>query len=139
MNGSELQTPSRSSPGSCGVDVGAHADREHDRVVHRRERASSFARSIRRPRTMRAPSPATSVGLLRQRMVLLAVRRDREANQAARLLPLVVDRDLVAARGELAGAGEPGRPGADHGDPEARRRARGGEAGRPSASAASAA
>ena len=45
----------------------------------------------------------------------------------------------MAARGELAGAGEPGRAGADHGDPEARRPPRGGEAVRPSVSAASAA
>ena len=55
-------------------------------------------------------------GLRRQGLREESVRRDRIARETARLGPLVVDRDLVAERGELAGADEAGRAGADHGD-----------------------
>ena len=55
-------------------------------------------------------------GLGRQRLAQLAVRRDREADEAADLLARVVDRDVVAEQRELAGAREPGRAGADDGD-----------------------
>ena len=74
---------------------------------------------------------ADECGLLRQRMAELAVRRDRVANEAAWLVALVEDRDVVAEGGELAGAGEAGGPGADDGDADARSAARAGGAGGP--------
>jgi hypothetical protein len=67
--------------------------------------------------------------LRRERLALDPVRRDREADEAADLGALVVEGDVVAARGELAGARESRGAGADDGDPAAGRgdaRAKGG-------------
>ena len=54
--------------------------------------------------------------LFRQRLPHLTVRSDRVADEAADFLALVEDRHVVAERSQLAGADEPGRAGADHGN-----------------------
>ena len=51
-----------------------------------------------------------------QRLAQLTVGSDREPGEPADLVALVVHLDRVPARGELAGADEARRPGADHGD-----------------------
>ena len=105
------------------VGVGAHSDREDDRVDLRLE--------LLQPRRVDARAQPEldaelreQPRLVRQRLVRLAVRRDREADEPADLLALVVDRHRIAACGELAGRGEPGRAGADDRDPLAVRRLR---------------
>ena len=83
---------------------------------------SSRAASIARAQ----PELDTELGeqprLVRQRLVRLAVRRDREADEASDLLALVVHRHGVAARRELAGCRETGGAGADDCDALAVRR-----------------
>ena len=54
--------------------------------------------------------------LVGQRLVRLAVGRDRVADESADLLALVVHRHRVAACGELASRSQPGRAGADDRD-----------------------
>ena len=63
------------------------------------------------------PDPDELGRLVRQRFLQLAVRRDRVADEPSDLLALVEDRDPVPEGSELAGADEPGRAGADHGNP----------------------
>jgi len=53
-----------------------------------------------------------------QRITLNPIRRDRIAHEAARLDPLVVDRDVIPECGELACARKPRGTGANHGDSE---------------------
>ena len=57
--------------------------------------------------------------LVGKRVANLPIRGDRVADEPADLLALVEDGDRVAARGELACAGEAGRAGADDDDPSA--------------------
>ena len=92
--------------------------REDARVVLGLELAQRLGESIGAPKRNSTPSRASARASCGQRLAQLAVRRDREADEPADLVALVVDRDVVAEQRELAGAREPGRAGAD-----ARRRA----------------
>ena len=96
------------------VEVRAHSHGEHDRV----DLAGELVQA-RRVDPRAEPELHSEVGqqpcLVGQRLVRLAVRRDRVADEAADLLALVVDRYGVTARSELAGRGEPCRARADHG------------------------
>ena len=115
MKGSDSQTPVEVVALVRDVDVRAHSDGEHDRV----DLAVELVQA-RRVDARAEPELDAELGqqprLVGQRLVRLAVRRDRVADEAADLLALVVDRHGVAARSELAGRGEPCRAGADHGD-----------------------
>ena len=94
------------------VGIGPHSDRDHDRI--------NFGLELLEPGSVDTRVKLeldTELGeqprLVRQRLIRLAVRRDREADEASDLLALVVDRHGVAARGELTGCREPSGAGAD--------------------------
>ena len=116
MKGSDSQTPGSSCARDVGVGVLAHPDGEHDRV----ERMLELPQVERRPdRVAELEANAhlrEGERLLRERVADDPVRRDRVADEPAGLGALVVDGDGEAAGGELAGAGEARRAGADHGD-----------------------
>ena len=88
-----------------------------------RKTASTSSRDRAQPRAVdsrREPELDTEraqrTRLVGEGMTLLAVGRDRVANEPSHLFALVEDRDGVSARGQFAGAREPRRAGADHGD-----------------------
>ncbi len=98
------------------VGVGAHAHAEEDRVRLRGDRLEGRT-AVDAPAELELDAePLERVRLVGERVAHLAVGRDREADEPADLVALVVDRDRVAAGGELACAGEAGGADADHGD-----------------------
>ena len=101
-----------------GPRIRPHSDGEDDRVVRLREQLQACRADVPAEHD---PSTqcADERGLAGERFAELAVRCDRVANEAACLLPLVVNRHCMAEGGELTGAGQAGGAGADDCNAEA--------------------
>src|SRR5581483_10120279 len=97
------------------VAVAAHPDPEHDGVVRRAQLREERGVDTGAESELHAEL-AEHAHLVRERLVLLPVRRDPVADEAAGLLVLVVDRHVVAAARELARRRETGGASADDRD-----------------------
>jgi hypothetical protein len=98
------------------VGVGAHSDREHDRVGVLDDRGKRLGRVDRDAELERDTELCEHARLRRQRLCLQAVGRDRIAGETAGLAPLVVHGDCVPECRELPRARQARRSGADHRD-----------------------
>ena len=98
------------------------AGRDRDRVEVALELVERDVHADRRVEDEPDAEPLDEPDVHLDRLARQAERRDADEHRAAAVRQAVEDRDLVALRRELAGDGEPGRPGADDRDPLVARR-----------------